>query len=81
MMHWNGFGGMGFGGFGFGWIFMVIFWIAVIAGVVYLVKLILGNSSPKEHNDTAVDILRQRFAAGEINRDEFDRRMRLLKKE
>jgi len=44
-MHWGGDFGMGFGG---GGIFMILFWILIIMGVVYLVKILIGGTSGKE---------------------------------
>ncbi len=67
---WNNM--MGWGGFGFGWLFMLLFWILVILGVVALVRY-LGNSgkAPKDHK-TALEILKERYAKGEINKKEFE---------
>ncbi len=66
MMHWD----IGWG-MGFGWIFMVIFWILVIIGVVYLIRLVVGTKS-NEKTETALDILKKRYAKGEINKEEFE---------
>ena len=33
-------------GFGFGWIFMVVFWVLVILGVIFLVRYLAGT--PKD---------------------------------
>jgi len=38
-MHWDYGWGMGFG---FGWLFMILFWVLLILGIVYLVKVIAG---------------------------------------
>ncbi len=65
MMHWPG--NYGFG-MGFGWIFMILFWLVVILIVVALVKKV--GSGEKE---TAEDILKKRYARGEISKDEFER--------
>jgi putative membrane protein len=64
-MHWSG--NYGFG-MGFGWIFMIIFWAIVLFLVVALVKKI--GSGEKE---TAEDILKKRYAGGEISKEEFER--------
>jgi len=66
MMHWFG-GNYGFG-MGFGWIFMILFWVIVIYIVVALVKK--AGSGEK---DTAEDILKKRYARGEISKEEFER--------
>lgn len=71
MMHWGDFGGMGIGGFGFGWIFMVLFWAFVILGVVYLVKQLSGGSKTGVSRETAEDILKKRYASGEITKEEY----------
>lgn len=64
--------GMGF----FGWIFMLLFWGLVIAGTVALVRW-LSNSSDqtgKFQPLETLEILKQRYAQGEINQDEFEQK-------
>ena len=67
MMHWDYGSGMGFG-----WIFMVFFWALVILGVVYLLKLVSGGTKSEKQEETALDILRKRYARGEISKEEFE---------
>jgi len=79
-MHWgwNGEYGMGFG---FGWFFMILFLILIILGAVYLVKILTGGmSSDKETKESAEDVLKKRFARGEINKDELETGLEILKK-
>ncbi len=72
-MHWGDYG-WGWGmGFGLGWLFMAIFWIVVILGIVYLVKLISGGAGKEKKEEAALDILKKRYARGEISKEEFDR--------
>ncbi len=70
-MHWGNYGlgwGMGFGG-----VFMIIFWILVIVSIVYLVKSIAGGRKGEVKQETALDILKKRYARGEIAKEELDR--------
>ena len=69
-MHWDYGWGMGFG---FGWIAMIIFWVLLILGIVYLVKMIAGSSKKEDKQETAIDILKMRYAKGEISKEEFEK--------
>ncbi|MFB3819654.1 MAG: SHOCT domain-containing protein [Candidatus Methylomirabilales bacterium] len=58
-------------------IVMLLFWAAVIAGIVLGIRWLLGQGRPGR-GDAALDILRERYARGEINREEFEQRKRDL---
>lgn len=64
----------GFGGFGFLW--MALFWIGVILLVVWAVR------QPEKVNHgsrrSALEILEERFARGELDADEFKARRQQL---
>lgn len=78
--------GMGFGFFGL--VFMVVFWMAIIGLAVWLLAnlfpRISGNTSPPsgtwrdDRPESALDILKQRYARGEITRTEFEEMRRDL---
>lgn len=56
---------------------MVIFWGLIIIGLVVAIRWLQGQG---RHglSDSALEILRQRYAKGEINKEEFDARKRDL---
>jgi putative membrane protein len=67
------------GNWGMGWfgmIFMMIFWVLVIVGLVFLIKwLIQATSNGKAAQQTgtkALEILKERYARGDIDKAEFE---------
>lgn len=80
MMWWGG----GWYGMIFGPLFMILVLAVVIAAVVLLVRWIggpwQGAGSPHQppHARTALDILDERYARGDIQKDEFEEKRRLI---
>lgn len=70
---------MGLGG-GFGWIFMLFFWVIIIAGIILAIQWLIKESKPKESPNTALNILKERYAKGEIGKKEFDQKYKDLAK-
>ena len=69
------------GGFGFGGIFMILWWVLIIVGIVLLVKWLVVSSSaegPRGGGNKALDILKERYARGEIDEQEFQNKKRDL---
>jgi len=60
-------------GMGFGWSFMVLFWLLVIIGIVYITTLLVGRTNKSNTEETAMGILKKRYAKGEISREEFEK--------
>ena len=69
-MHWDYSWGMGFG---FGAIAMIIFWALLILGIVYLIKMVAGSSKKQGKKKPAIDILKMRYAKGEVSKEEFEK--------
>ncbi|MFA6098079.1 MAG: SHOCT domain-containing protein [Patescibacteria group bacterium] len=82
-------GNMMSGGFDGGWLMMILFWILLIGAIALSVKWMYGAGSMKKEqmekkmisgkiSDKAMDILRERFARGEIGEEEFEKRKNKL---
>jgi len=52
--------------------FMMLFWIALLGVVVYLIVRQGQRNAPQA--DSALDILKRRYARGEISKSEFEER-------
>jgi len=61
---------------------MWLFWIVLIVIVVLLIRAVSGSasSSPPSRQDTPLEILKARYARGEIDDEEFQHRRRELEK-
>lgn len=69
----SGSGMMGFGlgfGMGIGAIIMVLFWGAIIWLVISLIKN-AGTKKPEETPESALTILKKRYAKGEITKEQY----------
>jgi putative membrane protein len=68
-MDWNA---MGF----FGWTMMILFWAVAVVVIIWAVRSLgTGRSATTA---TPLELLERRFAAGEIDREDFEERKRLL---
>ena len=65
--------GMFFGG-GLMW----IFWLILLVVLVYVLKEIIGSVSKNSSSTDALEILKQRFARGEIDEAEFEQRKKQI---
>lgn len=68
-----GYGG-GMMGYGFGGIFMWIIFIVIVVLVIYfIVSSTKGKNEGSSSKESALDILKKRYAKGEISKEEFER--------
>lgn len=90
----EGYGGMGpgmmgwgMGGGWFGFIFMILFWAVILAAAVAFIRWLVkrgssaSSNAPEQRQDSALEILRKRYAQGEIDSEEFEQRKQALTKD
>jgi putative membrane protein len=65
---------------GVGIIMMFVPFVIGILIILLLIKLLQGKKINSSSDDLAIKILRERFAKGEIDEEEFNKKMELLKK-
>ncbi len=80
--------GFNFGMVGFGMLLMVLFWVCIVGGAVWLVvTLARANQSYSASrplvatgpmSQTPLDVLNARYAKGEITKEQFDEMKRDL---
>lgn len=68
------------GWLGFGGGFMWLFWLLIIVVLIAVAKMAMGtgtgSSAPRD--ESPLDILKKRYARGEIDEEEFEKRRREL---
>lgn len=68
--------GWGYGMMGglIGWVMMISFWVLFVLLIVWIVREVSGRNSSLSSNSNpkALDILKERYAKGEINKEEFE---------
>ena len=67
------------GNYGMGWfggIFMIVFWILILVGLVFVIRWLVQTTGKKgngvQHGSRAMEILKERYARGEIDRAQFE---------
>jgi putative membrane protein len=56
---------------------MILFWLLIVVAIVVVVRWLMGQGK-ESRSDSALEMLRQRYARGEISREEFESRKKEL---
>jgi len=77
---WGDMGGWGWGWGLFGVAHMLLWWVLIILGIVVLAKWLFGASSRRDDRpgNRALEILAERYARGEINKEEYEHKKKDL---
>jgi putative membrane protein len=67
-------------GMEFGWLFIIIFLIMIVLGIVYLVNLVSSKKKKGIYGESPLHILKRRYAKGEITKEEFEKMKEYLAK-
>lgn len=65
----------------FGPIMMLVFWGLIILALILLIRWLWGISQSKtevKQSESPMDILKRRYASGEVDREEFEQKKRDL---
>jgi len=68
-------------GIGISMLFMLLVGVLTIVGIVFVVKWVLDQTTTRQREtseDSALDILKKRYARGEINREEYEEKKKDL---
>lgn len=73
------FGGMmGYGGWWFA--FAVVFWLLLLVALILTIFWLIKNVTGSKGQTSAVEILKQRYARGEITKKEYEDQMKDLER-
>ena len=74
------YGGHAWGGMGWGGIVMLLFWILAVVGVIVWLRRIRSRDLDPDRaaQRTALDMIKERYARGEIDREAFEQMRRDL---
>jgi len=64
---------------GTGMLITMIFWIVLLGLIIYAIFILVSKNVGKRE-DSALSLLRERFARGEIEKEEFEQKRMVLSK-
>ena len=66
--------GYGYGWMAAGWFGMLVLWALVIVGVIAVIRWAGARSAlgPHSQADTALEIIKRRYATGEITKEQYE---------
>ncbi len=57
---------------------MIVFWAVVVTGIIFLIRYLVIQSRAPLKDESALSILKERYARGEISKEEFEQKRRDL---
>ena len=69
-------------GWGFGWIFPLLMMVVFAFCIFFMIRMFAGHGHPmhRDSNRSALEILSERFARGEISKEEFEEKRAVLQR-
>jgi len=60
------------------WILGFIFWILILVGLILLIKYLWEGAGSRGAQESALEVLKKRYAKGEISKEEFEEKKKDL---
>lgn len=65
--------------FGGGWM-MFLWWFLIIVLIIFVIRFLSNSGQHRQNKETPMEILKRRYANGEIDEEEFKKRKQELLK-
>jgi putative membrane protein len=57
---------------------MGLWWVVILVAVVFLGKWVMDQRTPPPKGESAMEVLKRRYAGGEISKEEFEEKKRAI---